>query len=48
VQIEEQLQRRLGTRVRVQGTQHKGSIAIEYYSMEDLERIIEELGVTVS
>ena len=47
-QIEEQLQRRLGTRVRVQGTQHKGSIAIEYYSIEELERIIEELGVTVS
>ncbi|HVP39290.1 MAG TPA: ParB/RepB/Spo0J family partition protein [Candidatus Saccharimonadales bacterium] len=48
VHIEEQLERRLATRVRVHGTQHKGSIAIEYYSMEDLERIIEALGITVS
>jgi ParB family transcriptional regulator, chromosome partitioning protein len=48
VRIEEQLQRRMGTRVRVQGTQHKGSIAIEYYSIEELERIIEELGIVVS
>ncbi|MBI5836364.1 MAG: ParB/RepB/Spo0J family partition protein [Candidatus Eisenbacteria bacterium] len=48
VQIEEQLQRRMGTRVRVTGTQHKGSIAIEYYSMEELERILDELKITVS
>lgn len=48
VQVEEILQRKFATRVRVQGTQAKGSILIEYYSLEELERILETLGVTIS
>jgi ParB family chromosome partitioning protein len=38
----EQLQRALGTRVRiVEKSDHRGRIEIEYYSVEDLSRIYE-------
>ncbi len=38
--LEEELQRALGTKVRVSGNNKKGKILIEYYSLEDLDRII--------
>jgi ParB family chromosome partitioning protein len=41
---EERLQRALGTQVRIDRMGHEGTIRIEYYSDEDLERILEALG----
>ncbi len=38
--LEEGLQRALGTKVRIQPQKKRGKIVIEYYSSEDLERII--------
>jgi len=46
--VEEELQRLLGTRVRVTRRGDKGKIEIEFYSEEDLDRILEvfeEVGV---
>lgn len=40
-EVEEKLIGVLGTKVSVKGNSRKGSIAIEYYSLEDLERILE-------
>jgi ParB family chromosome partitioning protein len=44
--VEEELQRHFGTLVKLKGSQ-KGSIVVKYYSMEDLNRILEILGVEV-
>jgi ParB family chromosome partitioning protein len=44
--VEEELQRYFGTLVKLKGSQ-KGSIVIKYYSMEDLNRILEILGVEI-
>ena len=41
---EERLQRTLGTQVRIERIGTEGTIKIEYYSDEDLERILETLG----
>ena len=41
---EERLQRTLGTQVRIERMGSEGTIKIEYYSDEDLERILEALG----
>jgi ParB family chromosome partitioning protein len=43
VDLTELLTTHLGTRVRIHGSTKKGKIEIEYYSQEDLERIIEAL-----
>jgi ParB family chromosome partitioning protein len=43
--LEERLRQRLGTRVRLQYRAGQGSIAVEFYSDEDLARILELLGV---
>ena len=43
-EVEERLIGALGTKVSVKGDSRKGVIAIEYYSLEDLERIIDVLG----
>lgn len=44
-QLEEDLRRKLGTHVRVvQKTSQKGKLEIEYYSLEDLDRIVSLLG----
>ena len=40
-EVEERLIGALGTKVSVRGDARKGSIAIEYYSLEDLERILD-------
>jgi ParB family chromosome partitioning protein len=39
--LEEELQHCLGTKVRVMPQQKRGKIVIEYYSNQDLERIVE-------
>ncbi len=44
----EKLQRLLNTKVYLQEGKKKGKLVIEYYSYEDLERILETLGVTLS
>jgi ParB family chromosome partitioning protein len=40
-EIEERLIGELGTKVSVRGDSRSGSVAIEYYSLEDLERILD-------
>ena len=42
-EVEERLIEALGTKVSVKGDVKKGTIAIEYYSLEDLERILDVL-----
>jgi ParB family transcriptional regulator, chromosome partitioning protein len=42
-EVEERLISALGTKVSVKGDIKKGTIAIEYYSLEDLERILEAI-----
>lgn len=41
IEIEETLRKALGTKVQISSGRKKGKIEIEYYSLEDLERIIE-------
>lgn len=41
--VREDLQRKLGTVVKIRGDEGKGKVEIEYYSSDDLERIIEAL-----
>jgi ParB family chromosome partitioning protein len=42
--MEEKFLGRLGTKVKIEGDLNKGRVVVEYYSMEDLERIYEVLG----
>lgn len=39
--IEQDLSRRFGTRVRIQGTRSRGILAFDYYSEEDLQRLLD-------
>ena len=41
IALEEDLQKRLGTKVRIVSQKKRGKIIIEYYSIDDLDRIIE-------
>ncbi|MGI5860410.1 MAG: ParB/RepB/Spo0J family partition protein, partial [Tepidanaerobacteraceae bacterium] len=41
--ITEKLQRSLGTRVRIKGNEKRGKIEIEFYSGDELERILETI-----
>lgn len=41
--VEERLIEALGTKVSIKGDARKGTISIEYYSLEDLERILDTL-----
>ena len=43
VSAEQLLEERLGTKVHISGRGGKGSISIEYYSQEELKRLISEL-----
>lgn len=43
IDITEKLQRTLGTRVKVKGSEKKGKIEIEFYSGDELERILETI-----
>lgn len=38
--VEEEIQRLLGSKVRIQSQKKRGKIVIEYYSLDDLERIL--------
>ena len=42
--MEEKFLNRLGTKIKIQGDLNRGTIVIDYYSMEDLERLYEILG----
>jgi ParB family chromosome partitioning protein len=42
--MEEKFMLRLGTKAIIKGDLNKGSVVIDYYSMEDLERLYEILG----
>ncbi|MEM1060202.1 MAG: ParB/RepB/Spo0J family partition protein [Verrucomicrobiota bacterium] len=44
--LERRLQQALGTRVKFHGTATKGKIELEYFNADDLERLLERLGVT--
>ncbi len=46
--LEERLQHALGTKVRVHHGKKRGRIEIEYYSLEDLERVLKLLNVSPS
>ena len=41
--VEEKLAERLGTKVQIKGSEKKGRIELEYYSREELDRLIEVL-----
>jgi ParB family chromosome partitioning protein len=43
VEITDQLQRALGTKVKVKGTEKRGKIEVEFYSADELERLLEIL-----
>lgn len=43
--VQERIQRRLGTKVTVNGKEKKGQIVIDYYSLDDLDHILECLGM---
>jgi ParB family chromosome partitioning protein len=43
--VENRLQERLGTRVRLRYRQGKGAVEIHFYSHEDLDRVLDVLGV---
>jgi ParB family chromosome partitioning protein len=42
--MEDRFREKLGTRVAITGDMRKGSISIQYYSMDDLDRLLELLG----
>lgn len=44
--LQEKIQNRLGTKVSVQGRGNKGKISIDYYNLDDLDRILDLLGVS--
>ncbi|SDT97779.1 chromosome partitioning protein, ParB family [Verrucomicrobium sp. GAS474] len=44
--LEKRLQRALGTRVRLAGTNQAGKVVIEYFSADELDRLLKALGVT--
>jgi ParB family chromosome partitioning protein len=45
VHLKEELQRKFGSKVNITGSSKKGKIEIHYYSLADLERIINELKI---
>jgi ParB family chromosome partitioning protein len=42
--LEDRFRERLGTKVVINGGMNKGSITIEYYSMDDLDRLLDVIG----
>ena len=40
-QIAERLQHKLGTKVEIQGNGKRGRITVNYYSLDDLDRLID-------
>lgn len=45
-QLAEKIQEKLGTKTMIQGKGRKGRIMIDYYSLDDLDRLLELLGVS--
>jgi ParB family chromosome partitioning protein len=45
VHLKDELQRKFGSKVKISGSSKKGRIEIHYYSLADLERIINELKI---
>ena len=43
--VEELIEKHLGTRVQISPRRRGGVVSIEYYSSEDLERILEQMGI---
>lgn len=44
-QLAEKIQHKLGTKVTIQGKGKKGRITIDYYNLDDLDRVLEHLGI---
>jgi ParB family transcriptional regulator, chromosome partitioning protein len=44
-QLAEKLQHKLGTKVMIQGKGKKGRISIDYYNLDDLDRLLSALGI---
>ncbi len=44
-ELQDRIQQRLGTKVTVEGKGKQGRIAIEYYDLDDLDRLLEIFGV---
>ncbi|MCA9407225.1 MAG: chromosome partitioning protein ParB, partial [Candidatus Omnitrophica bacterium] len=44
IALEEELQKKLGTKVRLLTAKKRGKIVIEYYSIDDLDRILKLMG----
>ncbi len=44
VDLEERLQQKLGTKVAISSQGKRGKITIDYYSLDDLERVLEVIG----
>ena len=47
-ELQNQLQHKLGTKVRIHHGKKRGRIEIEYYSLDDLERVLKLLGIQSS
>jgi len=47
-QLAEQVQSKLGTKVSIQGKGKKGRITIDYYNLDDLDRLLEIFGINNS
>ena len=47
IHLQEEIQRKLGTKANISGNSKKGKIEIYYYSLEDLERIARELNFKI-
>ncbi|MDR3275142.1 MAG: ParB/RepB/Spo0J family partition protein [Endomicrobium sp.] len=47
INLKEAIQRKLGTKASISGTIKKGKIEIYYYSLEELERIVNELNLKI-
>ena len=43
IELTDKLQRSLGTKVKIKGTEKRGKIEIEFYSTDELERLLEML-----
>ncbi len=41
--MEEELMEYLGTKVNIKDKKHRGKIIIEYYSLDDFERILDKI-----
>lgn len=45
---EERLEQKLQTKIKIKGSSHRGKIAIEYFSIDELERLMDFFGVDVT